>query len=232
MKIVKWAATGVLALGLTAAPAMAAIKVATYTGTVESGSLSNFFGLPQGTSLAGYSYVATFVFDTAVGNRFPDFGGERVEGGTDLGVATPIISATLSLTGSAFSDGLFTSTGAAFGSHFARSDFGTSSNSEDANSFLNLNMGFSTGLPSTLDGNIAKTDIDDVVGFFGFFAPGDTVFTVKIMTGRFGGPGTYEIKDFVTPGGVPEPANWAMMIFGFGIVGAMARRRRQTIIVA
>lgn len=29
-----------------------------------------------------------------------------------------------------------------------------------------------------------------------------------------------------TPGGVPEPATWAMLIIGFGTVGAAARRRR------
>jgi hypothetical protein len=31
--------------------------------------------------------------------------------------------------------------------------------------------------------------------------------------------------------GVPEPASWAMMIAGFGLVGAAARRRR-TVAVA
>jgi hypothetical protein len=35
-----------------------------------------------------------------------------------------------------------------------------------------------------------------------------------------------------TPGGVvPEPATWAMLITGFGFVGAMARRRRQSMAV-
>jgi hypothetical protein len=27
---------------------------------------------------------------------------------------------------------------------------------------------------------------------------------------------------------VPEPANWAMMILGFGCIGAIVRRRRTT----
>jgi hypothetical protein len=30
------------------------------------------------------------------------------------------------------------------------------------------------------------------------------------------------------PSGVPEPAVWAMMIFGFGVVGGMLRRARAT----
>ena len=31
------------------------------------------------------------------------------------------------------------------------------------------------------------------------------------------------------PGVVPEPASWAMLIAGFGLVGGMARRRRQAL---
>jgi hypothetical protein len=34
-----------------------------------------------------------------------------------------------------------------------------------------------------------------------------------------------------TPGGVPEPASWAMLIAGFGLVGAVARRRAAAAIV-
>jgi hypothetical protein len=33
-------------------------------------------------------------------------------------------------------------------------------------------------------------------------------------------------QGFVIGGGVPEPASWAMMIAGFGLAGAMLRRRR------
>lgn len=32
------------------------------------------------------------------------------------------------------------------------------------------------------------------------------------------------------PGGVPEPASWAMMILGFGAAGAMLRRRRMAVV--
>ncbi len=34
------------------------------------------------------------------------------------------------------------------------------------------------------------------------------------------------------PGGIPEPATWAMMIAGFGLVGAAARRRRSVTLTA
>jgi hypothetical protein len=33
-----------------------------------------------------------------------------------------------------------------------------------------------------------------------------------------------------TPGVIPEPATWAMMILGFGLVGSMARRRNRSVI--
>ncbi|MBU1375577.1 MAG: PEPxxWA-CTERM sorting domain-containing protein [Alphaproteobacteria bacterium] len=33
----------------------------------------------------------------------------------------------------------------------------------------------------------------------------------------------------ITPAAVPEPATWAMLILGFGAVGATARRRRMVV---
>jgi hypothetical protein len=39
------------------------------------------------------------------------------------------------------------------------------------------------------------------------------------------GNGTPSVLNFSSPGGVPEPASWALMIMGFGGVGAVMRRR-------
>jgi hypothetical protein len=47
-------------------------------------------------------------------------------------------------------------------------------------------------------------------------APADLLFTVNN----------------VSPGGVPEPATWAMMLVGFGGLGAMLRRRRSVALAA
>jgi hypothetical protein len=33
----------------------------------------------------------------------------------------------------------------------------------------------------------------------------------------------------VTTAGIPEPASWAMLIAGFGLVGAASRRRNMTV---
>jgi hypothetical protein len=39
-------------------------------------------------------------------------------------------------------------------------------------------------------------------------------------------------QGFVLSGGVPEPASWALMISGFGMAGAVLRRRRQVAAIA
>lgn len=40
------------------------------------------------------------------------------------------------------------------------------------------------------------------------------------------------VRDLTTPPPIPEPATWAMMILGFGGVGAVLRRRRETALFA
>lgn len=46
------------------------------------------------------------------------------------------------------------------------------------------------------------------------------------------GNGTPSVFNFSSPGGVPEPASWALMILGFGAAGAGVRRRRTQTLVA
>jgi hypothetical protein len=60
------------------------------------------------------------------------------------------------------------------------------------------------------------------------FAPGDAFKIVAFSDGQQIGEGftTYSAAQ------VPEPASWALLIAGFGLVGAMARRRRITIVAA
>ena len=58
------------------------------------------------------------------------------------------------------------------------------------------------------------------IGFTGF-----TGFGVV----AFGNDGLTDIIDFSTDATIPEPATWALMIGGFLMVGAMARRRRSVL---
>jgi hypothetical protein len=58
------------------------------------------------------------------------------------------------------------------------------------------------------------------------FAAGDSFSIIGFTDGKFIGRG----QSFVTPitAAIPEPASWAMLIAGFGLVGAVARRRAST----
>jgi hypothetical protein len=37
------------------------------------------------------------------------------------------------------------------------------------------------------------------------------------------------VKTVIIPNGVPEPASWAMLIAGFGMIGSATRRRRNSL---
>jgi hypothetical protein len=61
-------------------------------------------------------------------------------------------------------------------------------------------------------------------------ASGNALFTGEVSFGQFNGlPASFGSGSFdgsLTAPGIPEPASWAMMIAGFGIAGAVQRRRR------
>ena len=120
---------------------------------------------------------------------------------------------------------------------------------EDANAFqILLSSGFYPG-PTTalawevrLDGALVDTGL--LIGYapnyeegWVFFGFSDGLFDEVRLQVRFD-PGPFSPNaseagayDAVTltraiPDGVPEPASWAMMIAGFGLVGGVVRRRR------
>ncbi len=71
----------------------------------------------------------------------------------------------------------------------------------------------------------------DISGLSGrAFASVDSLFwEVDLMTGAatsLGIVGAGPIRSIATAGAVPEPGTWAMLIAGFGLIGASIRRRR------
>jgi hypothetical protein len=79
-------------------------------------------------------------------------------------------------------------------------------------------------LLETLD--IAPTRTSNAGNFYGVIAGGITRATLTAASADY-----VAIDDFrtstapiVAPGGVPEPASWALMILGFGAAGALLRR--------
>jgi PEP-CTERM motif len=94
---------------------------------------------------------------------------------------------------------------------------------------------FNDGAPPTVTQLLGSVFVgsNQLLGFVDYallpsrgFALGDYRFNLWTRTGG----GNIGIADLAqgegTFGAVPEPASWALLIAGFGLVGAMARRRR------
>jgi hypothetical protein len=56
-----------------------------------------------------------------------------------------------------------------------------------------------------------------------------TIHTDRFRFTATGGDDYYALSQFEAYGAVPEPASWALLIAGFGLVGAASRRRRVTV---
>jgi hypothetical protein len=89
-----------------------------------------------------------------------------------------------------------------------------------------------TGLPSNAQGGACGNCLTSIMGQI----PGNAFtfdgFTLTQTIDRLGAPYeintasfSYQLRD--TIGAVPEPATWAMMIFGFGAVGSAMRQQRR-----
>lgn len=70
-------------------------------------------------------------------------------------------------------------------------------------------------------GNLRLVGFDPTPGSFFFTAQGNNITSFSSAL----------VADPVTPS-VPEPATWAMMIVGFGLVGGAMRRRKTTVAFA
>jgi Domain of unknown function (DUF4394)/PEP-CTERM motif len=60
----------------------------------------------------------------------------------------------------------------------------------------------------------------------GFVQNGTTLYTVNLTTGALTALGSTDRAIFAMTAGIPEPATWAMMLGGFGLVGFGMRRRK------
>ena len=80
-----------------------------------------------------------------------------------------------------------------------------------------------------LDGYIAAYSGAGYASQLTGYGPVNRSFTFITETGKYG---TNRAHQSFAIAGVPEPATWSMMIMGFGMMGAMARRSRTRLVLA
>jgi len=104
-------------------------------------------------------------------------------------------------------------------------------NSGVAIGFNNLALGSTTGsYTNTFDLSLASTFTDSFLSSSGGTA---AMAAARLLTALDDGEVYFNLHTSVFPGGeiranlgaVPEPASWAMMVVGFGLVGSAIRRR-------
>lgn len=204
-----------------ASPAKATVMVATFNGTLLDSYSQDFagdFGSPG--SLLGKDFTLTVIYDTTLGMvRSPSPYDNRVGGSYHANVG-PIVSAKLTINNIsqmfdvtvysyvAAAEGEFSTFASQagpltpqFGDNFAAfSHVGTSPN--------NLTTPYTLEEPCEYCGNFW---LHDATG-------------ARTSQGAF-----YVTGANVAPLAVPEPSTWALLILGFGGVGATLRRQRTVV---
>jgi hypothetical protein len=178
--------------------------------------------------LAFLASIAAVSLATPASAVFIDFETNDTGGATTIGSA--IAAADYDAFGATFSGAFFRQCGGgcptpANGTFVSSSNFVgpfTVTFSTTTNAFSFENVSNSGGLAEAFDASntlLTSTSFSNFPGLFTLSASG-------IKSVRFSTTFQYGVDNFsYTLNGVPEPASWALMIFGFGAVGAAARRR-------
>ena len=85
---------------------------------------------------------------------------------------------------------------------------------------IGIHYGAGKDSPSDVAGN-TRSDKSDSTAFY-YFDAGTNLDKINL---NFGASSTLTLFSTGAPGGVPEPATWALMILGFGGIGAAMRRK-------
>ena len=220
---------------LTAMPAAAIVKIATYTGIVLNGyDYTGVFGTAN-TDLAGRAFTSTYIYDRSLGGHTEtdathdlSYGGESFA----LPGADPIIVSTLTINGVTR-----TVSGTAVGYAYTSAglvDHEASDYFQDTKiSILHAvyTYAYTVGAPASLDQNFGPSAT--------LFAPatgGTFLFATQVLangsyteraSGFFKFDKVYSVTNYPIDDPVPEPSTWALMIAGFGLVGAALRRRER-----
>jgi hypothetical protein len=203
--------------------ASAAIMDVTYTGTVSYGI--DTFGLfgTAGANLTGKSWVATYTFDTSLGNPYSAPDTSYASGGSQYGNTSPVLSSMITINGVGKAVG-----GSYWGNDYAY-NYGSSSHqyhvAENYSSghkehLENYIHSFSGSLPASITTPFTHTVGGKDNAYYGtYYLTNGTGYDSIIAN-----LATLTVSNHVVAA-VPEPSTWAMMLLGFAGVGAMTYRR-------
>ena len=231
---------GSLALAAFTGPASAATILITYEGTVSSGTdATGLFGM-AGSDLTGLSYTAayTLTYPTAGAREqsLPTirsyWGGEGYAGNpaTPLSGSFMINGTTIDVAGQFY--GLVQklnrhggTTDRLYSGVFDRYNLGG----------VQIDNSLSSGLGSSVADFLSTTNFEQELVYD--FQPGDhsngafrfrsNDLDQQTVLQDAGGSLHADRLTVRLAGAVPEPATWAFMIFGFGVIGAAMRRRKK-----
>ena len=213
-------AAALLACSSLATPAMAQVVMVDASSIQGANVLFND-GVQTGPLVVGHTQGGTlvnFTGTTTDSNVISANGGQaRVEGELDTITSNP--NDTLGLTSLMFSLATGTFTNLEFNL------FGAS----------NGGIAFFSGVDNlggafTFDNGGAGYTLGNGENFFGFQGSGSTSiasFQININPGSIQDVRQIRLDETTSVAAVPEPATWAMMLFGFGAIGVSMRRRRK-----
>jgi hypothetical protein len=124
--------------------------------------------------------------------------------------------------------------GAGFAEHYTFDIAGTTAGHtyDTGVQFMNEVSGvYTNNFPSTFGPFTSGVIYVPVLGYVVFGPSTGSFLTEPTSSYSYAMTFTYDYTPSAVTGGVPEPATWALMIGGFGLTGAVLRRRRTAVAV-
>jgi len=222
-----------------ASPAFADTVDVTFIGTIFSVNYDQLgiFGpyLTSGDNFPGASYAETLVFNTALGNVGNGAGSVSAYGGTEYGVVSPAVSASVTINGHTASiHGLYYGdfyvcsscgsggTGELYFQAIDKSDNGNSTTTNNTSVFISLAAGhIPSSIPIPLSyissaGDTGEATVNlDTAADNPIFGDNSTHFEALLTS-----------VSLSSVESLPEPSTWAMMLLGLAGLGFMTCRQK------